>query len=136
MAQLEHDPVEYRPKDTILKIGGETFTDWNEANASPETDEEWASHKSTDGQPGWRHDPDPRGRLEVTFSGSLPGGKRKQLREMMGQNITASCNDTSGTKDSVTLNYAKIIGKPPMERTDDEPEFSIIILGLDVEWGG
>lgn len=141
--ELNHEPVTYRPEQTILQIEGEPVIDWDEISVSPMTDEEYTSNKSTDGQSGWRHDPDPRSTVTITFSGGLPGknsaGKdwRNWFRQNMGNEFQGmSVQDKSGTKDSVTMQYCRIPGQPELTRSNDEANIEVTILCMSTSWKG
>lgn len=136
----ENKPVTYDPEQSVVEIntnqgGRVNFVNFNSIDVSPIDDEQFTTNKATTGERAWVRSPEWGAELTIEFSGGLSSGKRKWIRELIGQKVKVTVRDRSGTADGVTLTDARLVQKPDFSRDDSEPTYEAVFQSPFAEWG-
>lgn len=127
-------PVTYDPELAVVEIAGKNYVNWNSIEVTPIDDEQYTTEKATTGERAWIRSPEFGAECTIEFSGGLSAGKRKEIRQLIGQKVDIHVYDKSGTADGVSLEDARLVQKPDFSRDDSEPTYEVVFQSPFATW--
>lgn len=129
------DVVTYDPRFTVVSIDEKNFVNINSIEASPLSDDQYTTFKSTTGERAWIREPEFGAEVVIEFSGGINGEDRKYIRERVGKKIEVTIEDKSETNDGVILTAARLVQRPTFSRDDSEPTYEATFVSPYANWG-
>ncbi|MCF8012291.1 MAG: hypothetical protein K9L56_13525 [Clostridiales bacterium] len=127
--------VTYDPRYTVVSIDGTNYANVNSIEASPLSDDQYTTFKSTTGERAWIRDPEFGAEVVIEFSGGIASNQRETIRNLLGKKVEVQIKDKSQTASGVTLTDARLVQKPTFSRNDSEPTMEATFVSPYADWG-
>lgn len=131
----QNQVVTYDPRYTVVSIDGINYANVNSIEASPLSDDQYTTFKSTTGERAWIRDPEYGGEVVIEFSGGINAAQRENIRNLLGRKVEVQIKDKSKTASGITLTDARLVQKPTFSRDDSEPTMEATFVSPYAEWG-